>query len=67
MIFLPNVSLQNFRTSIEVFVAIFKYSYHFEFFFVCFSCVLVVWVRVVLNGLLLVTRMTFNKLSGRLW
>ena len=63
MIFLPNVSLQNFRTSIEVFVTIFvvcwfgwtKYSYHFEFFF-CFSCVLVVWVRAVLNGLLLVTR-----------
>ena len=36
MIFLPNVSLQKFRTSIEVFVAIFKYSYHFEFFFCLF-------------------------------
>ena len=64
MIFLPNVSLQNFRTSIEVFVTILvvcwfgwtKYSYHFEFFCFCFSCVLVVWVRAVLNGLLLVTR-----------
>ena len=47
MIFLPNVSLQNFRTSIEVFVTIFvvcwfgwtKYSYHFEFFmFLFFVC-----------------------------
>ena len=47
MIFLPNVSLQNFRTSIEVFVTILvvcwfgwtKYSYHFEFFlFLFFVC-----------------------------
>ena len=46
MIFLPNVSLQNFRTSIEVFVTIFvvcwfgwsKYSYHFEFLFLFFVC-----------------------------
>ena len=47
MIFLPNVSLQNFRKSIEVFVTILvvcwfgwtKYSYHFEFFlFLFFVC-----------------------------
>ena len=47
MIFLPNVSLQNFSKSIEVFVTIFvvcwfgwtKYSYHFEFFmFLFFVC-----------------------------
>ena len=40
MTFLPNVSLQNFRPLIEVFMTIFvvcwfgwtNYSYHFEFF-----------------------------------
>ena len=40
MFFCPDVSLQNFRPSIEVFNAIFlvclfswtRYSYHFEFF-----------------------------------
>ena len=40
MFFFPDVSLQNFRPSIEAFIAIFlvclfswtRYSYHFEFF-----------------------------------
>ena len=46
MIFLPNVSLQNFRPLIEVFMTIFvvcwfgwtNYSYHLNFLFLFFVC-----------------------------